>query len=361
MSRSGDAGVRDHFAMIADGALHAMLTGCVPAAAAAPSIHNTQPWRFRVRRTSIDVLADRERQLAVLDPDGRELMISLGAAVLNLRLAMLARGRLPVLRLLPEPRQQDLVARVTAGQAVQARSTMRALAEAIGRRHTNRYPFANRPIPDAVLAELSAAATAEGASLTVLGPVARDAILMLTGSADRTQLADPRYRSELDAWANRPPDRFDGVPRRLHGPRSGARRALPLRDFAPAAADRAGAIFEPHPVIVTLATVADGVAEWLRAGQALERVLLTATVRGLSAGPLTQATEVPELRRMIGDARRRRAVQVVLRLGYGQPVSASPRRPLPEVLHQRQPEPEPGSGAGEHDPRHGSRNPARGG
>lgn len=334
MGRTGETTARNHWTVDADGAHSAALLECLQAAAAAPSIHNTQPWRFRVRQASIDVLADRDRLLPVVDPQGRELMISLGAAILNLRLAMLAHGRLPLLRLLPERTEPGLVARVTAGQSVEPRPSVRALAEAIPHRHTNRFPFANRPVPDSVLAELSAAASAEGAQFGVAGPVGRDAILMLAASAERTQCADKRYHEELSRWACCGPSRLDGIPWQAIGPRDGTRHRLPLRDFTPAQPTEPEhtASFEPHPVIATLSTVVDSEAEWLRAGQALERVLLTATVRGLAVTPMSQPTEVIGVRRLLGDPRQRRAVQLVLRLGYGPAAVGSPRRPLAETL-----------------------------
>jgi nitroreductase len=334
MSRAGEATTRNHWAVDADGAHSAALLDCLQAATAAPSIHNTQPWRFRIQHASIDVLADRSRLLRVVDPQARELMISLGAAILNLRLAMLAHGRLPLLRLLPERTEPDLVARVTAGQSVEPRPTVRALANAIPLRHTNRFPFANRPVPDSVLAELSAAAAAEGAQLGVAGPVGRDAILMLTDSAERTQCADKRYHEELSRWACCGPSRLDGIPWQAIGPRDRARRKLPLRDFTPTqpVEPEHTATFEPHPVIVTLSTVIDSEAEWLRTGQALERILLTATVRGLAVTPMSAPTEVTEVRRLLGDPRQRRMVQLVLRLGYGPAGVGSPRRPLAEML-----------------------------
>ena len=185
-----------------------------------------------------------------------------------------------------------------------------------------------------MLAELSAAASAEGALLGVAGPVGRDAILMLAESAERTQRADERYQEELSHWACCGPTRRDGIPWQALGPRDATRRRLPLRDFTPTqpVEPEHTASFEPHPVIVTLSTVVDSEAEWLRAGQALERVLLTATVRGLAVTPMSQPTEVAGVRRLLGDPRQRRVVQLVLRLGYGSDGVGSPRRPLAEML-----------------------------
>ena len=116
------------------------LTACVEAAVAAPSIHNSQPWRFRVRGGGIDVFADWDRQLQVIDPSGRELLISIGAAVFNLRVAMRDHARAPLLRWWPDQAEPDLVVRVAPGGPAPQSSTVTALADAIPRRHTIRRP-----------------------------------------------------------------------------------------------------------------------------------------------------------------------------------------------------------------------------
>ncbi|HKD97525.1 MAG TPA: nitroreductase, partial [Micromonosporaceae bacterium] len=100
------------------------------AAVAAPSIHNTQPWQFRVRPESVDVLVDHDRLLTVADPSGREMVISVGSAVFNLEVAMSAEGRRPVLRPWPDPSAPRLVARVGVGAEVTPDETVRALAAA---------------------------------------------------------------------------------------------------------------------------------------------------------------------------------------------------------------------------------------
>jgi nitroreductase len=71
------------------------LLSCVRAAVAAPSLHNSQPWRFRIRAGGVDVYADRARQLEVVDPSGRELLISVGAAAFKLRVAIRQYGWVP--------------------------------------------------------------------------------------------------------------------------------------------------------------------------------------------------------------------------------------------------------------------------
>lgn len=317
----------------ADGTLGPALDACLRAAVAAPSLHNSQPWRFVPRPGGVDLYADRTRLLDVVDPRGRELTISLGAALLNLRVAVLRNGRVPVTRLLPDAADPDLVASVRLGPAADPDPTVRALADAIPRRRTNRRPFTRVLIPPEVLAELSAAAEVEGARLTVADDLGRDQLLELARSADRQLRAQPRYRDELTTWTTVDRARADGVPRAVFGPWD-ALETLPLRDFGLTrpAEPRRTAHFEARPTLVVLATAGDTPEQWLRAGQALERVLLTATVRGLATTPISQPLEVPRLRDLLTDPATGTCPQVILRLGYGPTSAVSPRRPLSEVL-----------------------------
>lgn len=298
---------------------------CLHAALAAPSIHNTQPWLFRVHGREIEVWADRTRQLSNLDPSGRQMFISVGAAIFNLRLALLARGRIPVLRLLPEPGLHELAARIQAGPTTVPSPTAGVLATAITRRHTNRRPFQADAVPWPVLDDLIAAAAAEGARLTVADPIVRDAILSLTWTADEVLNRDEGYRAELDAWTGGQPERRDGIPSYAYPPQDTTGR-LPLRHFGPPAA---AAAFERRPTLVRLTTHDDTPYDWIRAGQALQRVLLTATTRRLVASPVNQALEVAELRRLVSG---HGYAQMVLRIGYGNAARGTPRRSLFDVL-----------------------------
>lgn len=306
------------------------LHDCLVAAVHAPSVYNSQPWRFHVGHGFVDLYADGARRLPVVDTSGREQAISLGAALFNLRVAILNHHRIPLVRLLPDPSRPDLVARVSLGPPVRPDATVRALAAAIPQRHTNRRPFTSVTVPAEVLAELSGAARTEGARLTVLDEPARWALLALVRSADVRLRRDPHYRDELTVWTSDDTDRPDGVARPEFGPWD-ALETLPLRDFGltRTTGPRRGGRFEPDPTVVVLSTEADGREQWLRAGQALERVLLTATVRGLATTPMTQPLEVPELRELVDSSG---APQVILRVGYGPACSASSRRPIRDVL-----------------------------
>jgi nitroreductase len=307
---------------------------CLLAATAAPSVHNTQPWLFRIRPGAVEVLVDRSRQLHALDPDGREMHVSVGAAVFTLVLALRARGFTAEAELCPAAIGRDVAARVVVVRTSPVPPAVRALAQAIPHRHTNRRPFADRAVPDDVQAELAAVARAEGAGILVADPALRQAVVGLTRTAERRLREDPHYLAELARWTTPGgPGRRDGVPRQALGPRD-TDGALPLRDFALATGTPTSIVdFERDPTIALLLTAGDEPVDWLRAGAALQAVLLTATLRGLAATPLSQLTEVPALRGLLTDPNTGDLVQTVLRVGYARhPAAPSPRRDLAEVL-----------------------------
>jgi len=317
-----------------DGHPGEVLRKCLVAASAAPSIHNTQPWLFRPRGDVVDVLVDRRRRLATLDRDGREMLVSVGAAVFNLRVAVRAHGRENQMRFMPDPSEPDLAARVTLDRAVTPPAGALALAQAIPRRHTNRRPFADRPVPYGTMEELAAAAELEKAVLIRVDPALRDGVLSLTRTAENRMRSDPRYRTELSAWTT--PGgvgRRDGVPREAFGPRD-TDGALPLRDFAFGhGAPTATVAFEPEPTLILLYTTGDTPMDWLQAGSAMQRVLLTATQRGLAATPLSQLLEVAKLRALLANFVNHQIIQTVLRIGYPTtPARPTPRRPLSDIV-----------------------------
>src|SRR4051812_42173942 len=139
------------------------LVRCVRTAALAPSLHNSQPWWFRLAGGGIEVHADRTRQLEVLDPSGRELLISVGAAVFTLRLAIRREGWIPAGGVFPDPARPDLIAVVHPGGPATPSAALLELADAIALRHTNRRPFRSVVVPADVIDELRAAAEQEGA------------------------------------------------------------------------------------------------------------------------------------------------------------------------------------------------------
>ena len=163
----------------------------IAAAARAPSVHNTQPWRFRVSPDAVELRSDPRRKLRA-DPSGREMLISCGAALFGLRLAVRSLGYLPVTELLPDPAQLRLLARVRTGAAAPPNGLERQMLDAVPHRHTHRGPFAPGPLPHGLLAGLQHDALAEGATLVlVTGGLAYDRLERITAAAARRRRSQP--------------------------------------------------------------------------------------------------------------------------------------------------------------------------
>jgi nitroreductase len=305
----------------------------VEAAGAAPSIHNTQPWRFRVAGDEVmEVRGDPERMLWVADAHGRALHLSCGAALLNLRLAARGAGAKPLVWPLPDPRNQPtLMASVQLTPGRPATLGERELLRSIWERHTSRAPFSGRAVPDPVWAALEQAAGAEFALLRQLGGQDTARVLRIAADAERELTEDFDHRVELARWIGTDGD--DGVPATALGAQPD-RDPAPVRDLgraAPASPLPTGS-YEPRPQLAVLATARDEPADWLRAGQALQRVLLTATVAGLAVSFLYQPIELHDMRQSTGWWPWPECPQIILRLGYGPAGTGSPRRRVDDIL-----------------------------
>ncbi|WP_327318800.1 Acg family FMN-binding oxidoreductase [Streptomyces sp. NBC_01235] len=302
------------------------------AAVAAPSIHNTQPWRFRLDRDSqmLEVHSAPERTLPLTDPTHRAQYLSVGAAVFNLRLAAVHLGRRPEVRLLPDPHDPGLLAavRLTGPLSADDQPSGPGLYEAIARRHTSRMPFTGRPVPEPIVAEMTSAAHAAGARLHIPDIAGTRRLLRLTAAAEARNHAHPDRTAETLSWITAPGrDAPYGLPVTALGP-SDAGRRMPMRDFTGALpVPRLPALwFERHVQLALLWTPHDRREDWLRAGQALQYVLLTATAHGVRTSLLHQAMEWPDLRAATALPRHKRChPQVLIRFGYGPDGATTPR------------------------------------
>jgi nitroreductase len=318
----------------------AALRKAVASAILAPSIHNTQPWRFVLRDDALEMFADRRRQLAVLDPSGRQLHLSLGCALFNARVSLSAAGYGGAVSRLPDPSRPDLVARITLGEYRPHDAEIAALAPALSRRQTNRRKFTDESVPAKLVDNLVAAASAEGAALhEVRSEDDRMTIARLSQRADAAQNADAAYRAELRAWTTTDPDRRDGV-RAAAVPHvdGSAQDDVPIRDF-----DSQGAGWLPaqtrsstRQCLLLLGTAEENAKAWLRGGEALERVWLQTTRAGYVAGIFTQPIEVTSVRSELRrELRLSMHPHALLRIGKAALTPATLRRHVSDVLEDR--------------------------
>lgn len=311
----------------------------VGAAVLAPSGHNTQPWRFARRGSTIELFADRTRALPVVDPDDRELVISCGCALQNMEIAARAMGRLPLTEILPDAANPDLLARVSIAERGPVDDEAAALFACIPRRRTNRGAYDAEPIAPRVITRIAEAAAAEGTRLAVAtDPELKGALADLVAEGDRIQMADLRFRRELAAWiVSNHSARRDGVPGYGFGMSDLMAMMGPLvvRSFdigrSQAAKDRE--LAEGSPALCVLLTEGDGPRDHLVAGRAHQLATLVALSEGLWTGYLNQPIEVeglrPRVTAAVGDTGH---PQLLTRIGRGDAPDPTPRRPLAEVL-----------------------------
>lgn len=305
----------------------------------APSRHNTQPWLFRFNGDALELLADRTRGLAVVDPDDRELLIGCGASLRLLCLALTHYGEGSRVTLLPDPSNPDLLARVELTESIIPTGRDHALFAAISARRTNRFPFEPDPIPEKVLDRARVEVGREKAWLQILTTDGEKSELAgLAVQGDQQHLADPHFRRELAAWihSNRSHSR-DGMPGFAHGVGDIASEVGPLVirnfDIGEGVAAYHRELVLGSPVLAIIWTEQDTPLDWLNTGQALIGALLSLQADGIAHSYLNQVIEVPELRQKVRAVyRREHFPQIILRLGLGKLIRPTARRDVDEVL-----------------------------
>lgn len=327
----------------------------VAAATRAPSVHNTQPWRFTASDGRLELFLDEGRALPVLDPSRRQQVISCGIVAEFALLALAAAGTAAEVDVLPDPGDPDHLATVRVTGPHEATADDRALAAAIDERHTVRAPFLPRAVPPELLDQLQADAAAFGTWFKQITRSEEEvATVFLISRAEEIEQGDPAYVAELQSWMRTDPTATDGVP--VGAVPADDPHARPsnwlIRDFVVGSGDERHA-FRPcgdpdapppeveRPTVVLMGTDGDDREAWMLSGRALGRVLLRATAAGLAASPLTQALDWPATRTrlqsrlsLVGHP------QMLIRLGYppeGPVGVVSGRRPVAEVLQVRRP------------------------
>jgi len=306
----------------------------------APSVHNTQPWRWAVAAHSVHLFADRTRRLPVIDPDGRELVISCGAALHHAQFAFRALGWRPEVHRLPNPADRDHLAAIELHRSTPIDRRALDLTAAAATRRSDRRPFLPDAVPAVLLDRITGAVHAAHGHLTVLtDPAARREVMVALAHADSVQRASPMYQAEIGEWAGRRVGSAEGVPARAMPATARLRRAMPGRDFGHGELESPPAL-DDGALLCLLSTPADDDLDWLCTGEALSALLLAATRSGLASCALSQVAEVRATRDLI----RRVALhgggepQLVVRIGWPvtaeYPGPATPRRPLDDVVHE---------------------------
>ena len=314
------------------------LDGAVTRALRAPSVHNTQPWRWRIGPDHVELHADWTRHLPWTDPDRRDLVLSCGTALHHLRVALAAQGVAVRVARLPDPDNAAHLATVTLVPGP-TDTELAALFPAITRRRTDRRRMAGRAVPTDLIRACTRQAEREGARLIpTTTPALRERLAAAIARAGREQAVTPGYAAELDIWTSRYAASRDGVPASNVPPSPiGLVGSSPLRRFP-----RTGLAQPRHPAtsgpsddaaeLLVLAADTDDELAWLRAGEATSAVLLAATQAGLATTPLSQAIEVHRSRRELRHSLLRDPgfPQLVIRIGWpvGWPAGSTEDLPL---------------------------------
>ena len=318
----------------------------------APSLHNTQPWRWVLTSDALELHADRSRQLRAIDPDARSLLISCGGALYLAVLGLAAAGWSTTVERMPDPAQPDLLGRLRITGRAQASPQILDLATAAERRHTERRPFKPDIVPVDLLDGLAKSVAATGVYAHVIErPDERLDLAVVVSWADRLEGENDAYRAELSRWVGREPGADEGIPANVipHVEAGEQRHAdVPLRnfEFSKPGGQEIPAGVDEHPVYIVLFTQEDDDEARLRIGEAYVQISVEAEQRGLGSSAATQAVDLPGVRERL------RTLmswidhpQMILRVGWppdGPAPAATPRRSVDVVLAVV--DPPPGNG-----------------
>ncbi|WP_372494922.1 nitroreductase [Micromonospora salmantinae] len=301
------------------------LASAAAAAGYAPSVHNTQPWRWRIAADGLELFAERSRQLNATDAPGQLLLLSCGAALDHARVALAAEGWTAEVERLPDGTQPDLLARLRLTGRTPVTAEAVRLAQTMQFRHTDRRPVSDEPLSADALRAIKEAVSPE-ARIQILSS---DQILELAAAASRAaavEAAEPEIREELEYWTGRARPAGAGLPAEVL-PEREQQTTVPGRDFGRAGTLPIGPGHDRVAVYAVLYGDEDDPCDWLRAGEALSAGWLRATELGVSVVPLSGVIEVASTRQTL------RALlaglghpHLVLRLGIADSEHAGPPR-----------------------------------
>ncbi len=303
----------------------------------APSLHNTQPWRWVFDGTRLHLFSDTDRLLRSADPLGRQLVISCGAVLDHARIAFVSKGWFADVTRLPDPDLPGHLATLKFRPWPSALNTTAARVRAIRRRRTDRLPMLAPPGWFDVLDTLRELASPHHVAVDEIADSNRSRLAAATEHATALRRYDMPYQNELRWWTGHL--NFQGVPDTALVSEDEAAKVDVGRRFPSAPYSVRRAELEDRSRLVVLSTLGDTPSHWLHTGEALSEVLLESTARGLATCPLTHITELVTSRLVIAEViPHRDRPQVVIRIGTA-PEDAgptpTPRRSLDEVLEVR--------------------------
>jgi nitroreductase len=304
----------------------AALAEAARSAGYAPSVHNTQPWRWRVQGDTLQLYAVASRQLTNSDPSGRLMAVSCGAALHHVRVALAAEGWTATVDRLPDPDQPELLAQLTVTGRTPVTGEAMRLLQTMWIRHTDRRPVTDVQVPPTAIDVIREAVESEQVRLHILRP---DDVLDLAAVANRAQTLeslDPQWREEIAYWAGAAHPEGLGIPDSAI-PREAPQTTVPGRNFGHAGSLPVSAGHDRAAAYAILYGDEDTPSAWLRGGEALSAGWLAATKVGVSLVPLSAAIEVDTTRQLL----RRLLSQLgqpylVVRLGLADPDHAGPPR-----------------------------------
>ena len=306
----------------------------------APSLHNSQPWRWVLEGNAVALFEDKDRVLYATDHSGREALLGCGAALDHFRVAMAAAGWIANVDRFPNPNNPLLLASVDFSPMEFVTDSHRRRAEAILVRRTDRLPFADPPNWNQVEAQLKSAVSVDPVRLDVIPDEFRRELAEASQFSELSRLYDSSYHSELSRWT-KPFDTSQGIPPSALVSAEESERVDVARDFPVVAQpERRVGFGEDHSKVAVLSTFNNERREVLKCGEMLSAVLLEATMIGLATCTLTHITEQHAGRNLVASLIDQATTpQVLIRIGLGSDVEdlppLTPRRPFDEVFQVR--------------------------
>jgi nitroreductase len=301
----------------------------------APSVHNSQPWQWRVGEQSLHLYANPDLRLPHTDPDARDMMLSCGTALNHCQVAFAALGWQSKVHRFSDPADPNHLAVIELHRYPATEADV-ALAAAIPRRRTDRRHYSSWSVPQRDITLMGARAARAGVTLRRVDALA--SLRRQVTDAAWHHINDPDYLTELTMWSGRYASTA-GVPARST-PESDPSAAIPARSFAGAVLTQPSDAMpaDDNAAVIALGTAVDDKASQLRAGEATSLVLLTATASGLASCPITEPLEISDIRAAVrADVFGAEGYpQMLLRIGWApvnaDPLPSTPRRPLDEVV-----------------------------